>query len=220
MTLNLLLETIATPIPLSIALQKRAQKENERTLIATELVHPPSTMIGNGTTAHSHKKRQPPLPKHPAVAKNKTRTSARQANGRSSTLVSGTNSAPILSSVRPKRAAAQKGRESWVQADEDDDADFDEENIRFPPLPNEDVTSAPMDVDINGTQWRMPSRQLLGNGAHVRPGLVKGFGPGAYGKVGGLSLGSSGNRVISGSPVGGTLSRSRDHWGFQPEPTR
>jgi hypothetical protein len=213
-----LLETVPRAIPLALALQKHTQKENERTLIATELIQP-SPAIGNGTSAHSHKKRQPPLPKASMPTKSRTRTSARQANGRSSAAASTSASTPVSAagSPRPKRAAAQRGRGSWAQADEDV-LDYEEiEPSHPPPLGGE-----PMDVDNEFARWKPPARQgymTMGSG---RGGIMKGFGPGAYAKVGGLG---ESTRSGSGSPgLGGHGSShqrsSRGSWGFPPEPPR
>ena len=210
-------ETVPTAIPLSLALQKHTQKENERTLIATELTQP-SPAIGNGISAHSHKKRHTPLPKSQLPAKSRTRTSARQANGRSSTTASTSVSAPVSapSSPRPKRAAAQRSRGSWAQADEDV-LDYDEEVPNYPP------PAEPMDIDKEAIHWKAPSRQGFGSVGPGRGGIMKGFGPGAYGKVGGLALGGS-TRSASASPgVGGPRSspeHPRGSWGFPPEPPR
>ena len=214
------LETVPTAIPLSLALQKHKQKENERTLIATELIQP-SPAIGNGTSAHSHKKRQPPLPKSQIPAKGRTRTSARQANGRSSTVASASTSvsAPVsaTSSPRPKRAAAQRGRGSWAQADEED-PDYEDEEPNYP-QPGE-----PMDVDTEAVHWKSPPRQSFGSAGSGRGGIMKGFGPGAYGKMGALALGGS-TRSVSATPgMGGHGSSpqrpSRGPWGLPPDPPR
>ncbi|KAF8516828.1 hypothetical protein BU17DRAFT_67274 [Hysterangium stoloniferum] len=198
-------------IPISDALQKHAQKENERTLIATELV-PPSTAIGNGTSANSHKKRQPPLPKPQPPAKGKTRTSARQANGRGASS-SASAPVPITSAPsRPKRAAAQKGRGSWSQADEAEAPECEDEGMDYPEL-SQEPTLVPMDVDTNG-HWKTSPKAAFGS-AGGRGGIMKGFGPGAYGKGG---LGSS--RSVSAAGHSSPTSRSRGSWGFPPEPPR
>lgn len=216
-----ILETVPIAIPLSLALQKHTQKENERTLIATELSQP-SSAIGNGTSAHSHKKRQPPLTKTPAPSKGRTRTSARQANGRStaaSTAASTSASAPVsvASSPRPKRAAAQKSRGNWAQADEDV-PDYEEEVSNYPP-----PEGGPMDVDNEVVQFKVPSKQGFGSVGQGRGGIMKGFGPGAYSKVGGVTLGGS-TRSASASPglsgPGTSPQHSRGPWGFPPEPPR
>jgi hypothetical protein len=212
-----ILETVPTAIPLSLALQKHTQKENERTLIATELSQP-SLAIGNGTSAHSHKKRQPPIIKAPVAAKNRTRTSARQANGRS-TAASTSASAPAsaASSPRPKRAAAQRSRGSWAQADEDV-PDYEDEVQNYPP-----PGGAPMDVENDAMQYKLPPKQGFGSAGPGRGGIMKGFGPGAYGKVGGLALGGS-TRSASASPGLGGPGTSPQHprgpWGFPPEQPR
>ena len=196
-----------TAIPLFIALQRHAQKENERTLIATELAQP-SPAIGNGTSAHSHKKRQPPLPKPQAPAKGKTRTSARQANGRSSTANASTStSTSAATSPRPKRVAAQRGRGSWAEADADV-PEYEDEEFNYPQPPQDE----PMDVDDNAL-WSTPVRQGFGSAGAGRGGIMKGFGPGAYGKVGGLALGGTAARSSSGPP-------GASSWGFPPEPPR
>ncbi|KAF8511583.1 hypothetical protein JB92DRAFT_2933399 [Gautieria morchelliformis] len=211
---SFLRETVPRAIPLSLALQKHTQKENERTLIATELVQP-SPAIGNGTSAHSHKKRPPPL--RASVYKGrKIRTSARQANGRSSAAASTSASAPVSAagSPRPKRAAAQRGRGSWAQADEDV-PDYEEEERSHPPPEGE-----PMDVDNELAHWKPPARQGYMTMGPGRGGIMKGFGPGAYAKVAGL-----GDSTRSGSPgLGGHATSpqrsSRGSWGFPPEPPR
>jgi len=208
---SFLKETVPMAIPISVALQKHTQKENERTLIATELV-PPSTAIGNGTSANSHKKRQPPLPKPLPPAKGKTRTSARQANGRGASS-SASAPAPITSAPsRPKRASTQKGRESWGQAEEGEAPEYEDEKLDYPAPPQE-PTLVPMDVDANG-HWKAPLKAAFGS-AGGRGGIMKGFGPGAYGK-GGLG----GSRSVSAAGHGSPTSRSRGSWGFPPEPPR
>ncbi|KIJ54591.1 hypothetical protein M422DRAFT_41858 [Sphaerobolus stellatus SS14] len=213
---SFLRETVSIPIPLSIALQRRAEKETERTLIATELVHPPSAALGNGATTHVQKKRQPPLPKPAAPPKNKIRTSARQANGRTSAVASGSASAPAPS-TRPKRAAAQKGRESWAHAEDDDDQEFEKEGTPELLVEKEDEDEATeMDVDMNGAEWKA-SRPTAGNG---RAGLMKGFGPGAYSKVGGVIVGGPSTRPVSAATAGASPPRSRSSWGFAAEPPR
>ena len=81
-----------------------------------------------------------------------------------------------------------------------------------------------MNFDDEVIHWKSPSRQEFGSVASGRGGIMKGFGPGAYGKVGGLALGLT--RSVSATPgmgVGHESSHersSRGSWGFPPDPPR
>ncbi|GJJ15563.1 hypothetical protein Clacol_009841 [Clathrus columnatus] len=199
------LETIPCAIPLSTALAKRIIKENERILIATELV-PLTSIVGSSSIAStSHKKRQPPLPKSQAPSKGKTRTSARQANGR----LSLPSTAPTSSAIpRPKRAAAQKGRASWTAHEREDE---DEK-----PTPARSPISTPVgDESVsNGLNSGEPPSRPISAG---RGGIMKGFGPGAYGKFGGLYNGGRSSATNTNGQDAATHPKS---WNYPQESPR
>lgn len=129
-----------------------------------------------------------------------------------STVVATSSAAP-----RPKRAAAQKGRVSWAahEKEEEDDSILFEVLGRTPiPTPALSPVSTPVgdEPPPNGADWSESPGRSMGAG---RGGIMKGLGPGAYGKIGGFYNG--GRSSAASSPNGQDVSRS---WSYSQEPPR